>query len=199
MTLQADARSALTAFTHQDPDQRALAREYQEFLDAHEDGVWRSCRVGHITASALVVEEQGRGVLLTLHPKVGRWLQLGGHLETDDSSVLHGAVREVREESGIARGRISSVPVRLDRHDVPCGRDDDGRVLASVHWDMQFVVVVPNAIPPVISDESDDLAWFPSLSLPDVDASVQALCDDAVRALSSPQDRGSEPMWVSFG
>ena len=130
MTLQADARSALTAFTHQHPDQRALAREYQEFLDAHEDGVWRSCRVGHITASALVVEEQGRGVLLTLHPKVGRWLQLGGHLETDDSSVLHGAVREVREESGIARGRISSVPVRLDRHDIPCGRDDDGRVLA---------------------------------------------------------------------
>ena len=152
--------------------------------------MWRSCRVGHITASALVIEEQGRGVLLTLHPKVGRWLQLGGHLEPADASVLHGAVREVREESGIARGRISSVPVRLDRHDVPCGRDDDGRVLASVHWDMQFVVVVPNAIPPVISDESDDLAWFPSLSLPDVDASVQALCDDAERALSEP--RGSD-------
>ncbi|MCP4741286.1 MAG: NUDIX domain-containing protein [Actinomycetales bacterium] len=199
MTLQADARSALTAFSHQDPDQRALAQEYREFLDAHEDGVWRSCRVGHITASALVIEDQGRGVLLTLHPKVGRWLQLGGHLEPADASVLHGAVREVREESGIARGRISSVPVRLDRHDVPCGRDDDGRVLASVHWDMQFVVVVPNAIPPVISDESDDLAWFSSQSMPDVDASVQALCDDAVRALSSPQDRGLEPMWVSFG
>ena len=161
--------------------------------------MWRSCRVGHITASALVIEEQGRGVLLTLHPKVGRWLQLGGHLETADASVLHGAVREVREESGIVRGRISRVPVRLDRHDVPCGRDDDGRVLASVHWDMQFVVVVPNTIPLVISDESDDLAWFPDLSLPDVDASVQALCDDAVRAVSSRQDRGSEPMWVSFG
>ena len=199
MTLQADARSALTAFTHQDPDQRALAGEYREFLDTHEDGVWRSCRVGHITASALVIEEQGRGVLLTLHPKVGRWLQLGGHLEPADASVLHGAVREVREESGIARGRISSLPVRLDRHDVPCGRDDDGRALASVHWDMQFVVVVPNAIPPVISDESDDLAWFSSLSLPDVDASVQALCDDAVRVLSSPEDHPSQPLWVSFG
>ena len=109
------------------------------------------------------------------------------------------AVREVREESGIARGRISSLPVRLDRHDVPCGRDDDGRALASVHWDMQFVVLVPNAIPPVISDESDDLAWFPSLSLPDVDASVQALCEDAVRALSSPEDHPSQPLWVSFG
>jgi hypothetical protein len=72
-------------------------------------------------------------------------------------------------------------------------------MLASVHWDMQFVVVVPNAIPPVISDESDDLAWFSSLSLPDVDASVQALCDDAVRALSLRQDCGSQPMWVSFG
>lgn len=199
MTLQSDARSALTAFTHQDPDQRSLAQEYREFLDSHEDGVWRYCRVGHITASALVIEEQGRGVLLTLHPKVGRWLQLGGHLEPADASVLRGAVREVREESGIASGRISSLPVRLDRHDVPCGRDDDGRVLASVHWDMQFVVVVPNAIPPVISDESDDLAWFPSLSLPDVDASVQALCDDAERALSSRQDRGSETVWVSFG
>ena len=59
-------------------------------------------------------------------------------------------------------------------------------MLASVHWDMQFVAVVPNAIPLVISDESDDLAWFPSLSLPDVDASVQALREDAAR-LSSPE------------
>ena len=51
----------------------------------------------------------------------------------------------------------------------------------------------------LISDESDDLAWFPSLSLPDVDASVQALREDAVRALSSPDDHPSQPLWVSFG
>lgn len=198
MTLHAQAREVLAAFEHSDPAQQALARDYLTFLDQHDNGVFRECRPGHITASALVVDTEAANVLLTLHPKVGRWLQLGGHLEPGDVSVREAAIREVIEECGITRGRIGALPMRLDRHPVPCGRDANGAPLASEHLDLQFLVVVPEAIDPVISAESDDLRWFPYEQTPEIDASVRALISDARRWVTGATGAQSAAM-VSFG
>ena len=62
--------------------------------------LWRTCAPGHLTASALVLDPGRRQVLLTLHPKVGRWLQLGGHCEPGDDARRR-ALREATEECGI--------------------------------------------------------------------------------------------------
>jgi len=215
MSLHADACAVLAAFDHRDPAQLDTAAQYLAFLDAHPDGTRRECREGHITASALVIDRSGEHVLLTLHPKVGRWLQLGGHLEPEDAHLRAGAVRETIEESGLQAGRISAVPVRLDRHPVPCGRGLDGAPLASEHLDVQFVVQVPEALPPTISAESDDLRWFPRTALPTlptlptIDDSVSALIDDALAfaaldaldALDAPDalDPRADRRWVTFG
>lgn len=202
MNVHADACAALENFTHPDPCQQQLAREYRDFLDSHADGLWRECRPGHITASALVIDQSAQHVLLTLHPKVGRWLQLGGHLEPGDSSLRAGATREVIEECGLSAGFISQGPLRLDRHPVPCGRGPAGEPLRSEHLDVQYLVVVPEPARPTISAESDDLRWFTPAALPDVDDSVSALIADAHRALAA-HDHGDgfwpPAGWVSFG
>lgn len=201
MTLHAQVDSVLADFSHVDPHQRELAQQYRRFLVENDDATSRSCQLGHITASALVVDAVASHVLLTLHPKVGRWLQLGGHLEPGDVSLRDGAVREVIEESGFSAGLISTQPVRLDRHPVPCGRGPDGEALPSEHLDTQFVVVVPERLPPVISAESDDLRWFPVGQLPDVDQSVRLLIRDALDQMGSarPVSAGSTHPWVTFG
>jgi 8-oxo-dGTP pyrophosphatase MutT (NUDIX family) len=165
------------------------AGEYREFIATGPDVLWRSHAVGHITASALVVSDDVEAVLLTLHPKVGRWLQLGGHLEIEDASLRLAALREVEEECGFTRGVISRLPIRLDRHPVPCGRLSDGSALSSTHWDVQFVVRVAGTPVPRISSESDDLRWFVTDEIPSVDDSVQALIADARQVHD----------WVSFG
>lgn len=195
MSLHAQACSVLEAFTHPDPRQGELAREYREFLDANSEGVWRENRVGHITASALVIDPGADNTLLTLHPKVGRWLQLGGHLEPGDDSVRAAAIREVVEESGFTVGAISEQPIRLDRHPVPCGRGADGLPAASEHLDVQYAVIVPTLAPPTISEESDDLRWFSRRQLPELDDSVLGLLADAARAV----DESTGVRWVSFG
>jgi 8-oxo-dGTP pyrophosphatase MutT (NUDIX family) len=172
--LHADAGSMLRQWSHADPSQRILRDSYLAFLAEHPDGMARTCVDGHLTSSTLVLDVARTRVLLTLHPQVGRWLQLGGHNEQGDATVRDAALREAREESGIDAMAISELPVRLDRHPVPCG----GR--PSVHLDVQYVAWVGNGAQAVRSEESDDLRWFDLADLPeDLDASVRALIDDA--------------------
>jgi 8-oxo-dGTP pyrophosphatase MutT (NUDIX family) len=170
VTLHDDVRDLLAGWSHDEASQRALRDDYLTFLHEHPDTLSRSCAVGHVTASALVMDEHRTRVLLTLHPKVGRWLQLGGHCEVGDASFREAVRREAIEESGITDVRVSAMPLRLDRHPVPCS----GR--ASEHLDVEFLALVPADAQAVMSDESDDLQWFP------VDALPNGL-DDAVRRM----------------
>lgn len=55
--------------------------------------------VRHATASAIVLDDAGR-VLLIHHNKVGRWLYPGGHIDPNEDPA-QAALREVREETGI--------------------------------------------------------------------------------------------------
>lgn len=171
----ADVHATLSAWTHADPQQRMLRDAYLTHLDAHPDGVWRECRIGHITASTLVMNESRSQVLLTLHPKVGRWLQLGGHIEPGDADLRAAARREAVEESGIDHVTVGAQPLRLDRHPVPCAG------AMSEHLDVQYLGIVPAGSVAVMSEESDDLRWFTLDALPTgLDASVRALIADAI-------------------
>jgi 8-oxo-dGTP pyrophosphatase MutT (NUDIX family) len=168
--------AVLSAWDHPEPQQRVIRDEYLAFLRQHPDAMSRECRIGHLTSSSLVMDERRTRVLLTLHPKVGRWLQLGGHNEVGDASVRAAARREAIEESGISDVTLSALPLRLDRHPVPCGRQ------MSVHLDVQYLALVPVGARAVRSEESDDLRWFELDALPEpLDASVRALIDTAVR------------------
>ena len=123
--------------------------------------MWRSCAAGHLTASALVVDPSRRAVLLTLHPRAGLWLQLGGHCEPGDDSVLAAAAREAREESGLDSLSLDPEPLGLDVHPITCSLGVPTR-----HFDVRYLAVAPPGAEPVRSDESIDLQWFPWDALP---------------------------------
>ena len=161
MSLHAEAVATLGSWPAPDRGQEALRQAFLGFLAAREDACHRSCAAGHLTASALVLDHSGRRVLLTLHPRVGRWLQLGGHCEPGDPSLVGAALREATEESGIAGLRIGDRPVHLDVHPVTCSLGVPTR-----HFDVRYVVHAPPGAEPVRSDESDDLRWWPVDALP---------------------------------
>jgi 8-oxo-dGTP pyrophosphatase MutT (NUDIX family) len=170
VSLHADAVAVLSAWTAPDPAQERLRGEYLRHLDAHPDAMSRGCVPDHLTASALIVSADSTRVLLTLHARLGRWLQTGGHCE-DDATTAAAAHREATEESGIVGLVVDTVPVLLSRHEVPCGP-----VRPASHLDVQFLCVAPSGAVPALSAESLDLAWFPVDGLPaDVDGSLRAL------------------------
>lgn len=173
--LHADAAATLTRWQAPDEAQGALRDDYLQHLSRFDDAVWRSCRTGHLTSSALIVDPAAERVLLTLHPTVGRWLQTGGHLEPGDASLLAGAEREAREEGGIEGITLLEHPVRLDRHRVDC-RGDDGVRSPLDHLDVQWCALAPPDAVAIRSEESLDLRWWPWHRLPqDTDDSVRAL------------------------
>lgn len=173
MSLRESAVAALTDFTPPDDGQDSLRHAVLAFLDAREDGCLRSCVPGHITASALVFDDAGERVLLTLHPRLGRWVQLGGHCEDSDTDIVGAALREATEESGIEGLRIDPRLVAIHVHPITCSLGVPTR-----HLDLQFVVRAPAGASYVVSDESLDLRWFRDPP-EDADASVRRLIAQA--------------------
>jgi 8-oxo-dGTP pyrophosphatase MutT (NUDIX family) len=162
MSLHRSAIEVLGTWRPADPGQDSMRHALLAFLDAREDACLRECVPGHITASALVLDYSGRHALLTLHPRFGRWLQLGGHCEPDDESLVAAALREATEESGIEGLTIEPEPAAVHVHPVTCSLGVPTR-----HLDVQFLVHAPEGAEIVRSDESLDLRWWPLNGLPD--------------------------------
>lgn len=155
LTLHGDAQAVLTNWTAPDAEQARLQQAYLDHLDQHPDAMSRSCHPNHLTASVLIVSHDHNRVLLTLHRRIGRWLQTGGHCESHDQTLLQAALREGREEGGIGDLLIDPDPVLLSLHEVPAC----GPMRPSHHLDVQFVAVAPHD-DFTISEESADLNWF---------------------------------------
>ncbi|WP_447039851.1 NUDIX hydrolase [Streptomyces sp. DSM 118878] len=135
-------------------DQSELRQAYLDHLSTHgDDGMWKACTAGHVTASALVVDPARGRVLLTLHKKLRMWLQMGGHCEPGDTTLADAALREATEESGVpGLTLLQGGPVRLDRHPIPGP--------CTQHLDVQYAALTPEDAIEAISDESLDLRWF---------------------------------------
>lgn len=162
MSLFDDAVAELSRWSPPTAEQARLRASYLSFLAAHPDGLSRDCRPDHVTGSLLVLSEQRDRVLLNLHGKHGIWVQFGGHCDPTDETLAGTALREGREESGIAELRlVSPQPVQLSRHEVRCGQ-----LRLAHHLDVRYVALAAQDACPVVSAESLEVRWFPVDALP---------------------------------
>jgi 8-oxo-dGTP pyrophosphatase MutT (NUDIX family) len=160
---RAAAAALLARWQAPDAGQARLRQRFLDLLAARVDALSRACVPAHLTASALVVDPGRERVLLTLHPKVGAWVPLGGHCELTDVDLQAAALREATEESGIDGLTVDDMPIDLDAHEVGCL--PGGGV--ACHLDVRFVVTAPADAEPRITAESLDLAWWPVAALPE--------------------------------
>lgn len=158
------------AFPHFDAaEEAATIKVFQHFITTHANCHHRECIPGHLTGSALVTTPQFDQVLLTLHGKLNKWLQLGGHAD-GDPDLSQVAAREVGEESGLSvyhflkyerlfgeSGALPPLPFDLDYHDIPARKNE----AAHIHYDVRYLIVADAKAPLGITEESKDLRWLP--------------------------------------
>ncbi len=127
------------------------------FLHQHPNDCWqRSTLEGHITSSAWVLNAERTHALLLHHAKLNRWLQPGGHLDENDDFPYDGALREAREETGIATLTLASKALfDVDVHSIPAR----GAELQHLHYDVRYLVIArDDAV--LLSDESLGFKWL---------------------------------------
>jgi 8-oxo-dGTP pyrophosphatase MutT (NUDIX family) len=171
----AAARMLLAGWSAPSAEQAAVRDRIVAFVDEYPgDAHERSCVPGHLTASCMLVDHAGERVLLTLHRKLERWLQLGGHCD-GDANLAGAAFREAVEESGIEELEIAPVPIDVDIHPIPARKADPEHL----HLDTRFLVRAPEGAEPRISEESTELRWFTIAEARtlDLDDSVTRLLD----------------------
>ncbi len=147
----------LDFFAQKHPEQKLTADTIKSFISGTEACFERSNGAGHITGSAWLINPGGDKALLTLHHKLKRWMQTGGHAD-GDSDVLRVALREAEEESGISGIRpLMREIFDIDIHPIPANpHKGEG---AHYHYDIRYLLQAPHE-QFRISHESDDLAWW---------------------------------------
>jgi 8-oxo-dGTP pyrophosphatase MutT (NUDIX family) len=177
--LYADAGRVLESWTPPDAAAAATRDEMLALLTAGPRVLSRDGSPDHFTASALIVDPVSGRVLLCLHRRIRRWVQMGGHCEPEDTTIAGAALREATEESGLADLRLLPEPIGVDIHPVRCSAGQ------SRHFDIRYVAVAPPGAQPRVSPESADLAWFPYDQLPEPLAHATATLIEPALALLS--------------
>jgi 8-oxo-dGTP pyrophosphatase MutT (NUDIX family) len=160
-SLRDNALQVLIGWSAPDAAGHALRRLFVELLGSEPGAVRRDHAGAHLTASTLVVDADRERVLLCLHGRFYRWVQLGGHCEDGDATLAGAALREATEESGIDGLVVHSVPIDLDIHRVDC------RSGPSLHYDVRFAALAPPGAVEEVSSESRALGWFHPDALPE--------------------------------
>jgi 8-oxo-dGTP pyrophosphatase MutT (NUDIX family) len=148
------------------PDEHEVTARIRALVAAHADCFERTCRPGHVTASAWVTTPARDRFLLVHHRKLNRWLQPGGHMD-GLPDVAAAALREVQEETGLADVRVAETdyeltPFDLDVHIIPERRDASGVLVedAHEHHDVRLLVIAQGDLTPQVSEESHAVRWF---------------------------------------
>ncbi len=180
--LALDARAVLLRYESEDRAQTQLRGQFLATLEADAGAMWRDGPPGHFTASAFVFDADLDKVCLVLHKKAGLWLQPGGHFEGVDQTVASAALREATEETGLPGLIAGTELVDLSHHAL---NSMFGR--CRTHLDLRFAFIDPSGEAPQVSDESDDVRWWPVEALPDH-------TDDALRR-TIPAVRDRFQLW----
>jgi 8-oxo-dGTP pyrophosphatase MutT (NUDIX family) len=176
MTRRAHLVEELRSYTPADALEAQHHRAIEKLLSGDGDPFSRNhFAPGHITASCFIVHPHGTSVLLHHHRRLGRWLQMGGHVEEGETPAQT-ALREGAEESGLDDlAFVSERVFDLDVHPIPAGKGEPDHH----HFDIRFVARTerPDAIA-IDRNESNDLAWVPlarAVALMNEEASTRAI------------------------
>ncbi|PZR27857.1 MAG: NUDIX hydrolase [Citrobacter freundii] len=114
--------------------EQEMLNETVTFANAHKDCFSRELLIGHITASAWIINRQMTHALLMHHAKLDRWFQPGGHCD-GDPDVRAVAKKEAFEETGLEVDLLRPEIFDIDVHVIPARKTEPEHK----HYDIRFL------------------------------------------------------------
>lgn len=146
----------LTAYKPYDKEEIEFKKRMIDFINRYPNCFERSLSIGHITASAWLLNKAGYHALLMHHTKLNKWFQLGGHCD-GNPDVLAVALKEAQEESGINAIELVSTDIfDIDIHLIPANSGE----AEHYHYDIRFLLRVVSDEKVVQNNESKELRWI---------------------------------------
>ncbi len=131
------------------------------FLSEYDDIYLRSDLVAHMTASAWVVNSTMDKVIMAYHNLYRSYSWLGGHADGDED-LLHVAIKEVQEESGISNVRALSEDIFSIEILSVEGHFKRGQYVPShLHLNVTYLLQADeNETLHIKEDENSAVGWF---------------------------------------
>lgn len=131
------------------------------FLESYEDAFLRSNELGHMTASAWVVNHERNKILMAYHKIYDSWSWLGGHCD-GEKDCLKVAVREVREEAGVRTVKpLSDQIFSLEVVSVNAHLRRGEYVPTHLHFNVTYLLEADEKEELFVNaDENSGVAWF---------------------------------------
>ena len=148
--LRDSIRGAVLARRPVDARERDSQQRFVELYDGLERPCDEHASKVHVTASAILLSDDRRRVLLHRHKRLGLWLQPGGHIDAGETPWV-AATREAREETGLPAELADEALLHVDVHPGPRGH---------THLDLRYLVTSPLVPPTPPEGESQDVQWF---------------------------------------
>lgn len=162
-------------YNEQEEKDKSLMLKY---IDTFDDVLTRNNEMCHFTASSWIVNKERTKVIMIYHNIYKSWAWTGGHADGDDN-LLHVALKEVEEETGLKNLKVLSDGIyglqilTVDPH------IKRGKYVAShVHLDCCFLLEADEADSLTIKeDENSGVKWV------DIDEAISLTNEEKMKPI----------------
>lgn len=145
-------------------EQEEMDKEFMlKYIDTFEDVLTRDNIIGHFTSSSFIVNKERTKCLMIYHNIYKAWSWTGGHADGDED-LLHVAVKEAEEETGVSKDKIkvlSEIPATIEVLTVD-GHVKRGKYVSShLHINVAYLLEIDESEEIRIKpDENSGIKWI---------------------------------------
>jgi len=166
-------KNSIGAFLPYNEQEEVDRKIMLKYINNFDDILTRQNEYAHFTSSAFVLNKERTKVLMIYHKIYDSWAWVGGHSD-GDSELLHVAIKEAKEETGIK----NVTPILEDIYSLEIitvnGHEKRGKYVGShVHLNATYLLEADeNESIHIKEDENSGVKWVPINEILDASSEI---------------------------